>query len=98
MTLKNIVQKILIEARKPRVRIPIEKGDLGLTLKDPLKKYKSQISRGGKRWSEMSQQLNALVVLNKRRNPSVALAWKRKREALARWVKAKRMKNPNFGR
>jgi len=80
-----------------KVRIPVEKGDLGLSIDAPLKDYKKQILNG-KSWDELSQQLNALVVFNKNKHPEISKKWESKREALSKWVEGKRNKNPDFAK
>jgi len=104
--LKDNISSTVIKKRKepevlneaePKVKIPIEKGDLGLSLDEPLDKYKAQVT-GGKKWEELSQQLNTLVVFNKNKHPDIAKKASDKREALAKWVEGKRKDNPEFGK
>ena len=80
-----------------QVKIPVEKGGLGLTLDDDLEAYKKQVI-GGKSWDEMSKQLNTLAIFNKDRHPDVADKARHKREELAAWVDKKRESNPDFGK
>lgn len=86
-----------IYSQEQQVKIPVEKGDLGLSLDEPLEKYKSQIT-DGKSWEELSQQLNTLYVFNKNKHPDVAAKAQKKREALAKWVEGKRKENPDFAK
>lgn len=85
----------LTEAAK--VKIPVEKGDLGLSLDDPIDDYKDQIL-GGKKWDEMSQQIKVLAIYNKNKNPDVAAKANKLRNKLADWVDSKRKSDPEFGK
>ena len=78
------------------VKIPVEKGELGHSLDDPLESYKRDIE-GGKPWDKMSKELNTLAIFNKNNHPEIAEKARSKREALARWVEEKRKNNPKFG-
>ena len=93
--IRDFVVHFLKEAKKPKVKIPVEKGELGLGLDDPLSAYKSQIL-GGKSWEELSKQLNVLFIYNKNKHPNVAAKAKSKLNALRRWIEARRKKNPDF--
>jgi len=81
---------------KAKVKIPVEKGDMGLSLDEPLASYKKQIE-GGKSWAELSQQLNTLAVFNKKKHPDVASKAEAKLNVLRTWVENKRKENPKFG-
>lgn len=87
----------LLEKKEPKVKIPIEKGDLGLSLDEPIEKYKGQV-RGGKDWDEVSQQLNTLVVFNKNKHPDVSAKASKLRTDLAKWIENKRKTDPEFGK
>ena len=89
--------EVLKEA-DPKVKIPVEKGDLGLSLDAPLSDYKAQITSGRKKWEELSQQINTLFVFNKDKHPDIAKKASDKREALAKWVEGKRKDNFEFGK
>ena len=89
--------KSLLEKKEPKVKIPVEKGDLGLSLNDPIGKYKDQL-KAGKDWDEMSQQIKTLAIFNKNKNPEVSRKADRLRDSLADWVENQRKKNPNFAK
>ncbi len=92
--LENYLNKIY---EKSNVKIILKKGDLGLSLDDPISDYKKKIENG-KKWEEMSQQINALVILNKNKNPDISNKAKKIRNSLSTWVKKKRETNPDFAK
>lgn len=94
----SFLESLYLSEQTPKVRIPVEKGDLGLSLDDPLDSYKKQITSGSKKWEEMSQQINALVIFNKNEHPDLSKKWEDKRESLAKWVESKRKENPDFAK
>lgn len=79
-----------------QVKIPVEKGELGLSLDDPLEDYKKKLTGGSQKWEDMSRRLNVLYIFNKNKHPDVAKKAQDKREALAKWVEKKREENPDF--
>ena len=106
-TLRDNISSTVLKKRKapevlkeadPKVKIPVEKGDLGLSLDEPLDKYKAQVTSGKKDWEELSQQLNTLYVFNKDKHPDIAKKASDKREALAKWIEGKRKDNSEFGK
>lgn len=90
---KEYIQNLM----EQKVKIPVEKGDLGLSLDDPIESYKKQIE-GGKKWDEMSQQINTLAIFNKNKNPEVAAKANKLRDSLADWIESKRKNNPDFAK
>ncbi len=92
-----LLERLFLEAES-KVKIPIEKGDLGLSLDDSLDAYKKQIISGEKKWDELSKQINTLVIFNKNKHPDVAKKADDKRNALAAWIDSKRKENPEFGK
>jgi len=87
----------LLEKKDPKIKIPIETGDMGLSLKDPIEKYKDQINKG-KQWDELSQQLTTLKVFNKNKHPDISTQANKLRNDLADWVENKRKSDPEFGK
>ena len=94
----EFLENVYVSEAEPKVKIPIEKGDLGLSVDDSLDDYKKQITSGSKKWEEQSQQINALVIFNKNNNPDLSKKWEDKRESLAKWIESKRKENPDFGK
>ena len=92
-TTKGCLNHIL----EQKVKIPIEKGDLGLSLDDSIEKYKDQI-KGGKKWEETSQQLNTLEIFNKNKHPDVSKKASDLRDKLSKWIDKERKSNPEFGK
>ncbi len=92
-----LLESLFLESDS-KVKIPVEKGDLGLSLDDSLDAYKKQVTNGGKKWDELSKQLNTLVIFNKNKHPDVAKKAEDKRNALAAWVESKRKEDPDFGK
>lgn len=90
--------ELIYEEDEPKVRIPIEKGELGLSLDAPLDKYKKQVTSGEKDWETLSKQINTLAVFNKNKNPDISKKARDKRDALASWVEKKRESDPEFGK
>lgn len=94
------VSRIFLESilyEESQVKIPVEKGDLGLSLDDPLKDYKEQLLNG-KKWDELSQQIKVLAIYNKNNHPSIAGKADELRDKLADWVESKRKENPDFAK
>ena len=98
MRRRQIFLENLFAEAESKVKIPVEKGDLGLSLDDSLDAYKKQITSGKKTWDELSKQLNTLVIFNKNKHPDVAKKAKDKRDALASWVEQNRKENLDFGK
>jgi len=94
---KTILESLFSEADS-KVKIPVEKGDLGLSLDEPIEKFKQQVTSGEKKWDELSKQLNTLVVFNKNNHPDIAKKASDKREELAKWIEDKRKSDPEFGK
>jgi len=88
--------EILLE-QEPKVKIPVEKGDLGLSLDDPMEKYQNKLEHG-KDWDEMSQQIKTLAIFNKDKHPDIAAKANKLRDKLADWVDKNRKKNPDFAK
>lgn len=95
---KNITQFLesFYLSEQPPVRIPVEKGELGLDIDDSLDKYKNKVEKDG--WEKVSQRINALVIFNKNEHPDISKKWEDKRESLAKWIESKRKENPDFGK
>jgi len=95
---KNITQFLesFYLSEQPPVRIPVEKGELGLDIDDSLDKYKNKVEKDG--WEKVSQRINALVIFNKNEHPDIATKWRKKREELSKWIESKRKENPDFGK
>ncbi len=88
---------ITSEDTESPVRIPPPE-ELELGLDEPLEKFKNQVTSGKKPWDKLSKELNTLYIYNKDKHPNTATKARGKREALAKWVDIKRMKNPDFGK
>lgn len=85
------------EKKEPQVKIPVEKGDLGLSLDAPVESFINQI-KGGKKWGELSKQLNTLYVFNKAKNPEVAAKARKIFKKVKSWVEKNRKSDPNFAK
>ena len=87
----------LFEKEGPKVKIPIERGDLGLSLDAPIEDYKDQLKKG-KDWDEMSQQIKTLAIFNKNKHPEISKKADLLRDKLASWVEKERESNPDFAK
>jgi len=96
--LENHTDKDILSEAKEKVRIPMEPGELGLGIDEPLEKFKNQITSDQKPWDTLSKQLNTLYIYNMHKNPDIASKWKNKREALVKWIEGKRKENLDFGK
>ncbi|OQB41041.1 MAG: hypothetical protein BWY04_01071 [candidate division CPR1 bacterium ADurb.Bin160] len=100
MKTKNILENFIrvFNEETEKVRIPFEKGSLGLSLDDSIEKYKEKIESKESTWEEMSKQLNTLVIFNKRKHPDVAQKARNLRKKIAAWIEEKREKDQEFGK
>ena len=94
----RLILESLFSESNSKVKIPVEKGDLGLSLDASLDDYKKQITSGEKKWDELSKQINTLAIFNKNKHPDVSKKAVDKREALAAWIDKKRETDPEFGK
>jgi len=94
----NFLEEHYQKSFDEQVRIPMEPGELGLGIDKPIEKFKAQVTSGQKNWDTLSKQLNTLYIYNMHKHPEMASKWRNKRETLAKWIKSKREKNPDFGK
>ncbi len=93
--------KSVMEADEPKVKIPIEPGEMelkkGQDVEDTsINHFQKLIQKDG--WDTVSKRIITLKIFNKNKNPALSSKMDNLQNTLSKWVDSKRKENPDFGK
>jgi len=97
----GINYKSVMEADEPKVKIPIEPGEMelkkGQDVEDTsVEHFKRLIQKDS--WPIVSKRIITLKVFNKNKNPNLSSKMEKLQNTLSKWVDEKRKETPDFGK